>query len=74
LSKVSPFPASIIEVVVIAHYAKRPFRTIPISPIDKHKGFAVVRMSQSAYDIARARKREKEIHVRRINRINHAHP
>src|ERR1700746_2510201 len=28
---------------------------------------------QSAYDIARARKREKEIHVRRV-RINHAHP
>jgi len=29
---------------------------------------------QSAYDIARARKDEKKIHVRRINRINHAHP
>jgi antitoxin HigA-1 len=28
---------------------------------------------QSAYDIARARKREKEIHVRRV-RVNHAHP
>src|ERR1700746_119553 len=28
---------------------------------------------QSAYEIARARKREKEIHVRRV-RINHAHP
>ena len=29
---------------------------------------------QSAYDIARARKREKEIHVRRVHRITHAHP
>jgi antitoxin HigA-1 len=29
---------------------------------------------QSAYDIARARKDEKKIHVRRINGINHAHP
>jgi plasmid maintenance system antidote protein VapI len=28
---------------------------------------------QSAYDIACARKRDKEIHVRRIHRINHAH-
>src|SRR6201987_406593 len=28
---------------------------------------------QSAYDIARARKDEKKIHVRRV-RINHAHP
>jgi antitoxin HigA-1 len=29
---------------------------------------------QSAYDIARARKGEKEIHVRRIHRTAHAHP
>jgi addiction module HigA family antidote len=29
---------------------------------------------QSAYDIARARKRAKEIHVRRIHRTTHAHP
>jgi addiction module HigA family antidote len=29
---------------------------------------------QSAYDIARARKREKEIHVRRIQRTHNAHP
>jgi addiction module HigA family antidote len=29
---------------------------------------------QSAYDIARARQREKEIHVRRIHRGTHAHP
>ena len=29
---------------------------------------------QSAYDIARARKREKDIHVRRIHRTTHAHP
>jgi antitoxin HigA-1 len=28
---------------------------------------------QSAYDIARARQREKEIHVRRIHRATHAH-
>ncbi len=28
---------------------------------------------QSAYDIARARKREREIHVRRIYRTTHAH-
>jgi addiction module HigA family antidote len=28
---------------------------------------------QSAYDIARARKREKEIHVRRIHRASLAH-
>jgi addiction module HigA family antidote len=29
---------------------------------------------QNAYDIARARQREKEIHVRRIHRLAHAHP
>ena len=29
---------------------------------------------QSAYDIARARKDEKKIHVRRFRGINHAHP
>src|SRR5690349_14888441 len=29
---------------------------------------------QNAYDIARARKREKEIHVRRVHRATHAHP
>ena len=29
---------------------------------------------QSAYDIARARKRDKKIHVRRIQRAPHAHP
>ena len=29
---------------------------------------------QSAYDIARARKREKDIHVRRIRPATHAHP
>jgi antitoxin HigA-1 len=29
---------------------------------------------QSAYDIARARKVEKSIHVRRFRRANHAHP
>jgi len=29
---------------------------------------------QSAYDIDRARKREKEVHVRRIQRTPHAHP
>jgi len=34
---------------------------------------ALVRM-QSAYDIARAWKCEKEIHVRRIDRALHAHP
>src|SRR6202035_3662694 len=28
---------------------------------------------QSSYDIAQTRKREKEIHVRRINRIAHVH-
>jgi addiction module HigA family antidote len=29
---------------------------------------------QSAYDIARARKGETKIHVRRFRRANHAHP
>jgi addiction module HigA family antidote len=29
---------------------------------------------QSAYNIARARKDEKKIHVRRFRRANHAHP
>jgi antitoxin HigA-1 len=29
---------------------------------------------QSDYDIARTRKREKEIHVRRIQRTNNVHP
>jgi addiction module HigA family antidote len=29
---------------------------------------------QSAYDIARARKREKDIHVRRVHRATHAQP
>jgi addiction module HigA family antidote len=29
---------------------------------------------QNAYDIAQARKREKQIHVRRIPRTPHAHP
>src|SRR5438046_10722942 len=29
---------------------------------------------QSAYDIARARKRDTEIHVRRVHRINNANP
>jgi addiction module HigA family antidote len=29
---------------------------------------------QLAYDLAQARKREKQIHVRRIQRTNHAHP
>jgi antitoxin HigA-1 len=29
---------------------------------------------QMAYDLAQARKREKQIHVRRIQRTNHAHP
>jgi addiction module HigA family antidote len=29
---------------------------------------------QMAYDLAQARKREKDIHVRRIHRTAHAHP
>lgn len=29
---------------------------------------------QMAYDLAQARKHEKQIHVRRIQRTNHAHP
>jgi antitoxin HigA-1 len=29
---------------------------------------------QMAYDLAQARKREKDIHVRRIHRAAHAHP
>ncbi len=29
---------------------------------------------QMAYDLAQARKREKQIHVRRIQRTSHAHP
>jgi hypothetical protein len=31
-------------------------------------------LMQSAYDIARARKREKEIHVHRVYQIKHGHP
>jgi antitoxin HigA-1 len=29
---------------------------------------------QMAYDLAQARKREKDIHVRRVHRAAHAHP
>jgi addiction module HigA family antidote len=29
---------------------------------------------QSAYDIARTRKREKQIHIRRFHRTTHVHP
>jgi antitoxin HigA-1 len=42
------------------------------------KGFGVkmdtLMRSQSGYDIVQTRKREKQIHVRRVRRTTHAHP